>query len=80
MTEETTAERIAEIERGLPMLRSITHLYEGDELDEHLAAIAEIEADLAELKRGGCEHCYRADTVTITCSVCGHKTVFRRVD
>lgn len=68
-------ERLEECERGLALLRSITYLYAGDELAEHLAAIAEIEANIqrAQAIQAACSHAgwARSDSFNLRCGDCG---------
>ena len=64
-------EQIEKCERGLMLLRQITHLYEGDELDEHLTDIAEIEANVKRAKeiQVNCNHA--GWSLALSCGDCG---------
>ena len=68
-------EDIEKCERGLILLRQITHLYNGEELEEHLAAIAEIEANVKRAKgiQANCNHAgwCQSDSLALSCGDCG---------
>ena len=68
-------ERLEKCERGLALLRSIVDLYTGDEHAEHLAAIAEIEANVrrAQAIQAACNHegWARSDSFNLRCGDCG---------
>ena len=68
-------EQIEECERSLVLLRQITHLYEGHELEAYLAGIAEIEASVQQAKvtQESCNHagyCW-SDSLALSCGRCG---------